>query len=270
MNEVLVSACVITYNQKNFIRNCLEGVIAQEMKFSYEIVISDDCSSDGTFEICLEYALKYPDLIRIIKRDENIGMIGNWRETIYSCRGKYIALCEGDDYWTDPFKLKKQVGFMEANPGYSICFHNVSIFDEINRVMLADNITRRVNETTDITDLAIGNYIHTPSVLLRNDVKIPEWFKEVTLGDWSLYMLQCGNRKIKKLEDVMAVYRISATNYWSSKSKEYRINSTLKTVEKVLEYAELSPQVKEILKKRLTNKKLKMSIIKRVLKKITK
>jgi len=135
---------------------------------------------------------------------------------------------------------------------------------------LADNITRRVHETTDITDLALGNYIHTPSVLLRNDIKIPEWFKEVALGDWSLYMLQCGNRKIKKLEDIMAVYRISSTNYWSSKSKEYRINSTLETVKIVLENADLPRSAKNILKDRVTTIKQKRSLIKRVWRKLTK
>lgn len=121
-----VSACIITYNHEKYIRECLEGAINQIIDYEYEIVISDDKSSDNTLQICLEYASKYPNLIRILPSEFNLGMIGNWIKSISNCKGKYIALCEGDDYWTDPLKLKKQVDFLEENGGYVACYKRCS------------------------------------------------------------------------------------------------------------------------------------------------
>src|SRR5690606_559849 len=100
----------------------------------------------------------------------------------YNARGNYIALCEGDDYWTDPLKLQKQVDFLEVNLDYSICFHNVKIYNQEGKTFQKDTITRDVNETTGEEELAKGNYIHTPSVVLRNDFNIPLWFNKVSMG----------------------------------------------------------------------------------------
>lgn len=267
-----VSVLMLTYNHEEYILKAIEGILLQEVDFDVELIIGNDSSSDISDLIINDYlkACKTHISVNYYYHERNIGMHNNYIFIHGKATGKYIAHCEGDDYWTDPLKLQKQVDFMEANPDYSICFHNVSIYDEINRLMVTDNITRKVNETTGITDLALGNYLHTPSVLLLNDFKIPDWFKDVTIGDWSLYMLQCGNRKIKKLEDIMAVYRISSTNYWSSKSKEYRINSTLETIITVLENADLPRSAKNILKDRITTKKQKRSLIKRVWRKLKK
>ena len=127
MNNLIVSACIITYNQEDYIRECLEGAVSQLVSFDYEIVIGDDCSTDNTFAICQEFALKYPKIVRLFPRKKNLGMIGNWIKTIEDSKGKYIALCEGDDYWTDPLKLQKQVDFLEANLEYVLCFNKVNV-----------------------------------------------------------------------------------------------------------------------------------------------
>jgi len=121
MSKIKVSACIITYNHEGFIRECLEGAVNQKVNFEYEIVIGEDNSSDSTKQICIEYAEKYPNLIKFFAREKNLGMIGNWINTIKNCKGKYIALCEGDDYWTDPLKIQKQVEFFEANPYFGLC-----------------------------------------------------------------------------------------------------------------------------------------------------
>lgn len=124
---MLVSACLITYNHESYITQCIEGMLSQKINYDYEIVIGDDCSKDSTTKICKFYAQKFPDLIKYKKRDSNLGMIGNWINTLNECKGKYIALCEGDDYWTDPLKLQKQVDFLEGNKDYSICWTNYEI-----------------------------------------------------------------------------------------------------------------------------------------------
>lgn len=131
MAKPLVSICCITYNHAPFIRQCLEGFLMQKTNFPIEILIHDDCSTDGTTEIVKEYAAKYPDLIFPLYETENqyskpnhlLLDFYNYRRA----RGKYIAYCEGDDYWTDPLKLQKQVDFMEANPEYSLCWCQADI-----------------------------------------------------------------------------------------------------------------------------------------------
>lgn len=133
MNTPLVSICCITYNHAQFIRKCLDGFLMQKTDFPIEILIHDDCSTDGTTEIIREYEAKYPDLIFPLYEEENQYQQGKAGEIDFynyrRARGKYIAYCEGDDYWTDPLKLQKQVDFMEANPEYSVCFHDFQEYD---------------------------------------------------------------------------------------------------------------------------------------------
>lgn len=130
MNTPLVSICCVTYNHAPFIRQCLEGFLMQK-EVEYEILIHDDCSTDGTTEIVKEYAAKYPNLIFPLYETENqFCKPGRESMDFYNyrrARGKYIAYCEGDDYWTDPLKLQKQVDFMENHPEYSLCYHGADV-----------------------------------------------------------------------------------------------------------------------------------------------
>ena len=129
--SIIVSVSCITYNHAPYIRACLDGFLMQKTSFVFEILIHDDCSTDGTREIIEEYSKKYPDIIFPIFQTENQyskgvrGMMA--RFNFPRSRGKYIALCEGDDYWSDPYKLQRQVDFLEANTDFSICFHNMKI-----------------------------------------------------------------------------------------------------------------------------------------------
>lgn len=222
MNKIKISACIITYNHEDFIIECLEGAISQKVNFEYEIVIGEDLSSDSTRQICINYVEKYPNLIRFIRREKNLGMSGNWIKTIKECEGEYIALCEGDDYWTDSYKLQRQVDFLEANPDYAICYHKVQVLK--NGVLEKDNITKKVPETTTIKDLAKGNYIHTCSVVFRNNLfdELPGYFKKSPIGDYFLHMLNARYGKIKFLDEFMGVYRLHETSVWSSKKQEKR------------------------------------------------
>ncbi|NLK92600.1 MAG: glycosyltransferase family 2 protein [Bacteroidales bacterium] len=119
----LLSIVTITYNHEPFIAKTIEGVLMQQVKFPIELIIAEDCSTDGTRAICQQYAEQYPDLIRLITSESNVGAVANERRAILAARGKYIAFCEGDDYWTDPLKLQKQVDFLESHPDYSVTFH---------------------------------------------------------------------------------------------------------------------------------------------------
>ena len=128
--NIMVSICCITYNHENFIRDAIEGFLMQQTNFDYEIIIANDCSPDNTDSFVKKYINNHPKgkLIKYFRHDKNIGVMPNFIFALKQCTGKYIALCEGDDYWTDPYKLQKQVDFLEANLDYTICFHLVENF----------------------------------------------------------------------------------------------------------------------------------------------
>ena len=116
MDKPLVSALMVTYNHELYIAQAIEGVLQQETDFPFELVIGEDCSTDGTRKIVFNYQKKHPDIIRVITSDKNVGGRKNFFRTVKACRGKYLAFCEGDDYWHHSQKLQKQVDYMEAHP----------------------------------------------------------------------------------------------------------------------------------------------------------
>ena len=120
----LVSVVILTYNHENYIAQALEGVLAQKVNFDYEIILSNDCSTDGTDAVCQQYAEKN-SCIRYFNHKQNMGLTANHCWSVKQAKGKYIAYCDGDDYWTDTYKLQKQMDYMEAHPECSLCYHNV-------------------------------------------------------------------------------------------------------------------------------------------------
>lgn len=130
--EPLVTVRTCTYCHAGYIRKCIEGVLQQRTTFSFEYIIGADCCDDGTMEIVLEYAHRYPEKIRVITADQRVGAGENVQRCIRASRGKYAALCEGDDYWTDPLKLEKQITFLEHHPGYSFCCGRFLILDQLS------------------------------------------------------------------------------------------------------------------------------------------
>ena len=255
----LVSVCVQTYNQEDYIGQCLDGIVMQETNFDFEIIVGEDDSSDRTRAICKTYQEKYPELIRLFlrKRKDAIFINGhptgrfNFVNNLKSSKGKYIAICEGDDYWTDPKKLQKQVDFLEANEDFGICFHRVQVLFQKTMTIEEDTITRKVNAVSTMEELAKGNFIHTPSVMITNDFKIPKWFLKSPTGDWTLYMLVLKGRKIKKLTDTMTVYRKHDKGIWSGKTEYQNMVATLNTFSLVHDNVPMSDEAKANLKERI-------------------
>jgi len=212
-----LSVCIITYNHKTYISQAIEGALMQKTNFDFELVIGEDCSIDGTQEIVFEYAKKYPDIIKVITSDKNVGAISNFIRTLNACQGKYIAICEGDDYWTDPYKLQKQVDFLEANPKYGLVSSDVNLIDE-NGQALPDNnmvLQQRANykPTIDFFDLLKVNLINTLTVCVRADlikelanrvVKENLWF----VFDYWFWLSISQKTKIKLFNEKLAAYRI--------------------------------------------------------------
>ncbi len=208
----------------------------QKTCFPIEIIIHDDCSTDGTSAIIREYEKQYPQLIKPIYQSENqyskkIKILPTyvWPKAL----GKYIAVCEGDDYWLSSDKLQKQVDFMEMNPEFSICFHNIIIqYDDHSKDNCHYNSPIQ-QDTTEFNDILVTDYIATCSVLYRGGLvkKIPDWTKSLAMGDWPLHILHAQFGKIKYMKDVMGVYRVHSSNTWSGKSRIYQVNETLKALD---------------------------------------
>ncbi|MGG5487535.1 glycosyltransferase family 2 protein [Gaetbulibacter sp. PBL-D1] len=252
MSKPKVTVCCITYNHEKYIAECLDGFLLQQTNFDVEFLIHDDASTDGTQNVILS-KVGNDSRFQLILRKENIKSTGVPVFPILykKAKGDYIALCEGDDYWTDPLKLQKQVDFLEANSDYVICFHNTQLYNDNKRTFLEDEITRKVPDTTTILDMAYGNYIHTPSVVFRNSFVLPDWFNQCVLGDWTLYMIIIEGGKVKKLNDLMCVYRVHESSLWSSKAKEYRYEKTLENVRVIKDNYSFTTPVKTILNQRL-------------------
>ncbi|HCB62182.1 MAG: hypothetical protein A2W93_10755 [Bacteroidetes bacterium GWF2_43_63] len=169
-NNIIVSVAVVTYNHEKYIAQALESILIQQTNFKFEIIIGDDCSKDKTTEICQEYARKYPDKIRHILQPTNVGLRKNNIITWKACRGKYVAMCEGDDYWTDENKLQKQVDLLESNPEYGTCFHQtvVEYNDQdgcIKKSLFAPDLNKKEYTFDEIVSRWIS---HTTSLLFVN------------------------------------------------------------------------------------------------------
>lgn len=252
MNTVpSVSIVMITYAHESYIQQAITGVLEQECDFEIELIVSNDCSPDKTNSIVHQIIKTHPKsyFVKYTNHRKTKGMIPNFIWALKQAKGKYLAFCEGDDYWTDPLKLQKQVDFLEKNPDYNICFHKVQLYNQKDQIFTNDTITRQVPDSTDMTELAKGNYIHTPSVLLRNNFSLPNWFSKVPVGDWSLYMIAVKDKKIKKLEDTMAVYRVNEEGVWSGKTRLDRMLMTINTFK--LAYKNL--EIESASKKKLSN-----------------
>lgn len=218
---MILSIIMITYNHSKYIKQAIESILMQETTFDFELIITNDFSPDNTEEIINTIITEHPkgNKIKYISHPKNLGMMPNFIFSLKQGSGKYIALCEGDDYWTDPLKLQKQVDFLEKNEDFSICFHNVNTL--CAGVLKEENIKKTIPEISGIKELAKANFIHNLSVVYRNGLipEFPEYFKKAPIGDYFLHMLNARHGKIKYIDEVMGVYRIHETSYWSSKKQ---------------------------------------------------
>jgi glycosyltransferase involved in cell wall biosynthesis len=210
-----VSIGVITYNHEKYIGQALDGILQQQTGFPIEIIIGEDFSKDGTRAVCEAYANKYPEVIRLIPADRNIGMMENFNRTYHACTGDYIIFIEGDDYWTDPLKLQKQVNCLEANPDHSACFHNVIIKSERKDQEKEWTMhTYLPKDSFDTEDVLGPWFIATASFMFRNysDFEFPAWFNNCKfLGDLPFMLLLSLRGNFKYIDEVMAVYRLHDT-----------------------------------------------------------
>jgi len=238
-----VSIILLAYNQKSYLRQAIDSVLIQQVEFDYELIIGEDCSTDGTADIARDYAQRYPAKVRVLFQDREtaerlrrrgLGGKRNFITTLEACRGEYIALLDGDDYWTDPLKLQKQVDFFEKHPECAVCFHNVVAVDEdgkpTEKLCAVDQA-----EISDFEQLLWGNFIPTCSVMFRREPMptIPDWFLTSKIGDWPLILLKAQYGKIGYIDRVMAAYRVHASGVWTSRRRSHRIVTCIKMLDNI-------------------------------------
>lgn len=208
-----VSVVTIAFNQEKYIRDALESFMMQKTDFSFEVIVGDDASTDNTPEIIKEYAKSTPEIFKAILRKKNIGVVPNFINALRAAKGKYIAICEGDDYWTDPYKMQRQVDFLEANPDCALCFHPVKVFFENND--RPSSIYPAKEQRADLTVKALleGNYIQTNSVMYRK-----QKYTDLPVGilpfDWYLHLYHAQFGKIGFIDKTMAAYRKHPEGLW--------------------------------------------------------
>ena len=216
-DEILVSICCITYNHVSYIRQCLDGFLMQKTNFKYEIIVHDDCSTDGTADIVREYAEKHPDILVPVLQSVNQFQQGKKKilaSFVYPiARGKYLAMCEGDDYWTDPFKLQKQVDFLESHPDYSMCFHRAEILKEkenLENHLMCHDIEDREYDPNELFEVW---KVPTASIVAKRGIIDVEnkGTDRILNGDIVIVLNSAILGKIRGMSDCMSVYRIQST-----------------------------------------------------------
>ena len=225
--EIMVSICCITFNQESFVRDALEGFVNQKTNFKYEVLIHDDASTDKTAEIIREYTTKYPEIIKPILQTENqyskglTNISGTWN--FPRAKGKYIAMCEGDDYWICDEKLQRQVDYMEAHPDCSLTFHSAKV--EVQGSAVTESMMRpykkdRIVTPEEIIDKTSG--YATASLMFRTEMvkELPEFYVNAPIADIPLQLLAANLGYGYYMDEPMAVYRLGGAASWTTLMKQ--------------------------------------------------
>jgi len=228
--NVLVSICCITFNQESYIRDALEGFVNQKTNFKYEVLIHDDASTDRTAEIIREYQMKYPEIIKPILQTVNqysLGLTnvsGTWNFPRAVKNGsKYIAMCEGDDYWIDDTKLQCQVDYMETHPECALCFHSAKV--EVQGHAVTEQMMRpykkdRIVSPEEIIDKTSG--YATASLMFRTEMvkELPEFYNNAPIADIPLQLLAANMGYGYYMDKTMCVYRLGGAASWTTLMKQ--------------------------------------------------
>ena len=232
----LVSVCITTYNHEDYIERCIQRVLDQKTDFLFEILIGEDGSTDGTRQKCREMADKHPDLIRLFLRDRKDVIFIKGRPTgrfnavqnFRDARGKYIAICDGDDYWNDDQKLQKQVDFLERNPDYAICHHNAYVLRGDENMGMKVPTERSYH----LREFDVGINILSLSAVFRKKClhTLPKYFLQVYNADTFIFTHCLLYGPSKFLSTVLpAIYNLSPNSIWSSKSERFKTERSFET-----------------------------------------
>jgi len=234
MDEILVSVACIAYNHEKYIAEAIESFLMQQADFNFEIIIHDDASTDATADIIRDYAGKHPGIIVPILQVENQYSKGvNILQSVVSgARGKYAAICEGDDFWTSRDKLRKQAAYMEGHPECGMCFHSSEIVGGKGPAMIRPYSESCVSPTEDII-VGGGGFMATNSIMYRKDIMEdpPEFYMSSPIKDFPLQIFTSTKQYAYYIDEVMSAYRVGAEGSWTS-----RMNAASDRTEKMIRH----------------------------------
>jgi glycosyltransferase involved in cell wall biosynthesis len=222
----LVSVKMITYNHAPYLAEAIEGVITQDTDFPFELVISEDCSTDNSRAIALDYQRRYPEIIRVLVSDSNVGMMANGRRALKACRGEFIAYCEGDDYWIDHQKLAKQVAVLSRLKDIDICFHSCYIKYEKQQKKELSAVRSHTDQVFDLSTVIIGggSFMPTASLLVRRSALLSaqDWIdaESPPVGDYFIQVFGAQKGGAYYINEPMCVYRTDVAGSWTETNKQ--------------------------------------------------
>jgi glycosyltransferase involved in cell wall biosynthesis len=231
--QPVVSVCMITYNHENYIRQAIEGVLMQKTNFPIELIIGEDCSTDDTLQICLKYQHNHADIIKILHSNSNLGVIANFNSVLNQAKTKYIALCEGDDYWIDPYKLQKQVDYL-TNNNKKVLIHTNGFWNKRNKITPWNEWT--IKEGNVEETFYYGNIVRTCTALFRSEY-IDEFLSIWTnskckiIGDWALFAFYATKGEFGYIADKTSVYRLNSNSVTSKKNSNKYFSYELDVIE---------------------------------------
>ena len=212
----VVSVLMIAYNHEKYIAQAISSVLEQKTDFPVELIVADDASTDRTPEIVESLRAQHPETIRLIRRMQNLGPQRNFVEALHLCRGRFIALLEGDDYWISSDKLARQVDVLQSRPECSICFTRARVvYEDESHEPWDYPLWPSAPYTFD--DLAKENFVPTCTALFRHGLLLetPPWFSTLAFGDWAIHLLLARQGDLFLIAETMAVYRVHARGVWS-------------------------------------------------------
>lgn len=244
-DAIIVSICCLSYNHEHYLADAIESFLSQQTDFSFEVLIHDDASTDRSAAIIKEYEEKYPHIIKAIYQTENQHSQGVLVDLLNQerARGKYLAYCEGDDYWTDPTKLQRQVDYMEAHPDCSMCVHAASTVSALKKRVISDVRPGMGDKDLTIEEIIEGGgeFIATNSILLSKEKiePLPEFYHRAVVGDYPLVIYGALQGVVHYMDRNMSAYRIGVSGSWTQRE--------LATVEKkVTHMQEINRMLDEI------------------------
>jgi len=223
-----VSVLVVTYNHARFVRQALDSVVAQRLPQPFEVLVSEDCSTDGTREIVQEYAKRHPHLVRLLLSERNLHSNEVVARGVRAARGRYVAVLDGDDYWTSDGKLAAQVAFLDVRPDVTICFHNVQVVDEHSQTTGRLWNAPGQPEVSGLHELLRGNFIATSSVVYRRAAvsEIPAWYGGFfPVTDWPLHVLYAREGRIGYLDRKLGAYRLHGGGLFSTLGEREKLEA---------------------------------------------
>lgn len=235
-----VSVLVLTYNHERFIEEALDSVLRQRTDFAFEIIVSEDCSTDGTRMIVERYAGEYPDVMRTMYSERNLNTNMVLERAILAAEGEYLATLDGDDVWTTDRKLQTQVDFLDANHDCAACFHDAKFVDESGADELAPpsvwrECTRRAGNRIGPDEITAGNWVPTCAAMVRRTAveRLPSWYEHAECGDWPLWITAARSGKLAFIDEVLGARRIHTGGYWTSQSRQEQAKGVIALFKKI-------------------------------------